>query len=524
MPSKIRNSHTQSTVITAFKPDEHYKYLLENLPAGAYTCDAEGLITYSNSKAIRMWGRTPALLNTSDRWCGSFKLFSTDGTPIPHDQCWMALAIKNNKKYNGVEIVIERPDGRRWTAMAHANPIINSEGKLIGAVNVLVDISKRKEDERILNESDKRKDEFLAVLAHELRNPLAPLRNAVEILRMEKNGANEDSLWALDVMERQITHMTRLVEDLMDVARINENKLILQKEIILLSDIIVSAEEASGPLLHASDIKLSVHLPMQPIYINGDLVRLSQILTNLLNNAARYSNPGGSVKLRADQVGSNVIISVEDTGIGIAPEIMPQIFDMFKQAKTAGVSRGGLGIGLTLVKRLVRLHNGTVTAFSAGTGKGSTFTVMLPIDHKEGDVRSPFQNSTRKIEGTLLNVLIVDDNKDAANTMRIMLKNLCSEVRVAYGGYEALEIAEAFNPDVVFLDIGMPILNGYDTARMMRQRPWSNNATIVAVSGWGQKNDRERSTESGFDSHFTKPAEPRVLMDILAQAALKYKK
>jgi len=487
MPSKLKKSHTQSSVTTAFKPDEHYKYLLENLPAGAYTCDTEGLITYSNSKAIHMWGRTPELLNPTDRWCGSFKLFSTDGTPIPHDRCWMALAIKNQKKYNGVEIVIERPDGRRWTALAHANPIVNSEGELIGAVNVLVDISKRKEDERILNESDKRKDEFLAVLAHELRNPLAPLRNAVEILRIEQNGANEDSLWALDVMERQITHMSRLVEDLMDVARINESKLTLQKEIILLSDIIVSAEEASGPLLQASDIKLSVHLPMQPIYINGDFVRLSQVLTNLLNNAARYSNPGDSVKLRANQVGSDVEISVEDTGIGIAPEIMPQIFDMFKQAKTAGVSRGGLGIGLTLVKRLVEMHDGTVKAFSAGTGKGSTFTVLLPIDHKEGDIKSPFQTSTQQSARTSVRVLIVDDNKDAANTMRMMLKNLCAEVRVAYGGYEALEIAEAFNPDVVFLDIGMPSLNGYDTASMMRQRPWSKNTTIVAVSGWGQK-------------------------------------
>jgi len=262
-----------------------FRGLLEKLPAGAYTCDPDGLITYFNQHAVQLWGRTPKLNDPVDRFCGSFKLYANDGSPIPHDECWMALALKNCLEYNGHEIIIERPDGYRLTVLAHANPIHSETGQLLGAVNVLVDISDRKMAEEALKRADRSKNEFLATLAHELRNPLAPIRAAVKILQL-KSKPTPESQSALKVIERQTKQMTRLIDDLLDIARITSNKLELRCEPIELSEVLNAAVETSRPLIEQRGHKLIVKTPAEPIRIDGDLVRLAQVISNLLNNAA----------------------------------------------------------------------------------------------------------------------------------------------------------------------------------------------------------------------------------------------
>ena len=265
-----------------------FRRLLEKLPAGAYTCDPSGLITYYNQHAVRLWGRAPKLNDPVDRFCGSFKLYAADGAPITHDKCWMALALCTDKEYNGHEIIVERPDGRRLTVLAYANPIRDEAGKLYGAVNVLVDISDRKQAEEALEQADRRKNEFLATLAHELRNPLAPIRNAVEVLH-HKAEPTPELKWALGVIDRQTQQMTRLIDDLLDIARITSNKLELRKERLELGDVVGAALETSRPLIEACGPDFDVTLPPEPLYVEGDRTRLAQVVCNLLNNAAKYT-------------------------------------------------------------------------------------------------------------------------------------------------------------------------------------------------------------------------------------------
>jgi PAS domain S-box-containing protein len=367
----------QTSVVPAF--EVLYRGVLESLPAAAYLCDAEGLIVYFNRHAVRLWGRAPKLNNSVDRYCGSFKLFSAEGEPIPHDDCWMALAIRENREYSGEEIVIERPNGERLTALAHANPIRDDFGNVLGAVNVLVNISERKKSEEALKEADRAKDVFLATLAHELRNPLAPIRNAVEILNV-KTQQNPETRWALDVIGRQVDQMARLIGDLLDVARITGNKLEIRKETVDLSMILRLAMEMSQPLIEACGQNFEVHMPGQPIALEADPARLAQVISNLLNNAAKYTERGGRISLAASCTNGTASISVADTGMGIPDNMLPRIFEVFTQGEQAKLGHhGGLGIGLTLVKQLVELHGGTIHAQSEGPGRGSEFTVTLPV-------------------------------------------------------------------------------------------------------------------------------------------------
>lgn len=310
----------------------------------------------------------------------------------------MALALKKDREYNGYEIIIERPDGTRIAVLAHANPIRDETGNLLGAVNVLVDITDRKRTEDALKAEDRAKNEFLATLAHELRNPLAPVRNAVEILRL-KVPASRESKWALEVIDRQIRQMTRLVDDLLDLARITSDKLTLQKERIELAEVVNAAIETSRPVIDASGQELTVNVPEQPIPIDGDLTRLAQVISNLLNNAAKYTAPDGRITLTAERQGSDVVISVRDTGIGVPVEMLPRIFDMFAQVdRSLERSQGGLGVGLTLAKRLVDMHGGTITAWSDGPWMGSEFVVRLPIPPSRNKLSGPrAAGSSRRI-------------------------------------------------------------------------------------------------------------------------------
>jgi len=491
-----------------------FRAFLERLPAGAYTCDADGLITYFNQHAVQLWGRKPTLNDPKDRFCGSFKLFAMDGSPILHDQCWMALALKNLREYNGHEIMIERPDGQRLTALAHASPIHNELGRLIGGVNVLVDISDRKRSEDALKEADRAKNEFLATLAHELRNPLAPIRAAVKILQIQS--PTPESLSALDVIDRQTRQMTRLIDDLLDVARITSNKLELRRERIELREVLKAAVETSRPLIEQRGHKLSVRSPSAPIHVDGDPVRLAQVISNLLNNAAKYTERGGRIWLSATRKGNEAVIKVRDTGIGISAEVMPQIFQMFTQAdRTVHGSSGGLGIGLSLVKRLIEMHGGAITAQSDGPGKGSEFIVRVPTASASFSQPEILTEEGATEPTKPIRILVVDDNQDSADSLGLLLKLLGNEVRVAHDGLEAVALANEFQPRVVLLDIGLPTLNGFEAAERIRQQPWGKQAVMIAVTGWGESVDRQRSKKAGFDYHLVKPVDPDVLTRLL---------
>lgn len=500
------------------RSEMQFRQLLERLPAGAYTCDPQGLITYFNPSALQLWGRAPKLNDPVDRFCGSFKLFRVDGTPIAHDECWMALALQQEKEFSGHEIVIERPDGQRVTALAHANPIRDDSGRLLGAVNVLVDISDRKHAEDVLREADRVKNEFIATLAHELRNPLAPIRNAVEILQLHGEDPSERK-WALEVIDRQLRQMTRLIEDLLDLGRITGNKLELRRELVDVADVLQAAAETSRPLVDASGHQLELVGPPEPILLDGDLTRLAQIVSNLLNNAAKYTPRGGIIRLEARRVGNEAVVTVRDTGIGIHASTLPRVFEMFRQGEHASDrSNGGLGIGLALARRLAELHGGTITAYSDGPGKGSEFTVRLPALSGAPEIARAESGRSVPSDGAFsLRVLVADDNEESAGSLSKLLALMGHEVRTAQDGLEAVEVSEEFRPDVILLDIGMPKMNGYEAAQRIRERPWGRETTLIALTGWGQETDRRRSSEAGLDHHIVKPLDPGLLTRLLEE-------
>ena len=497
--------------------EAEFRRLLETLPAGAYTCDTAGMITYFNSRAADLWGRTPKLNDAEDRYCGSLRLFDTCGAPISHDRCWMALALQNNQEYNGCEILIERPDGRRVVALAHANPVRDEHGRLCGAVNVLVDISDRKAAEEALRITSRYKDEFLATLAHELRNPLAPLRNAVQILNLRVPRAPETSS-ALAVIDRQLRQMTRLIDDLLDLSRITRNTLQLQRLEVKLADAVHVALETSQPLIEAGGHRFTLQMPGEPIVLEADAARLAQVISNLLDNAAKFTPRGGHITLRVERAGDEAVLRVRDTGVGIPPETLPLVFEMFAQAdRSLERSDGGLGVGLTLVRRLVELHGGTVEARSEGRNLGAEFIVRLPVQRKvAARARSESPDTHSKSATTSLRVLVVDDNVDSATTMAALLSMCGHEVRTAHDGVRALAEVKRFKPDVAILDIGMPRMNGYAVARRIREAFNTAQPLLIAVTGWGQDEDRDRSKAAGFDHHLVKPVDPAALSALVS--------
>ena len=389
-----------------------------------------------------------------------------------------------------------------------------SARELLARVESNLKLAKLRRDE------DRRKDEFLATLAHELRNPLAPLQNGLQLLRLAGNdSATLEN--ARSMMDRQLQQMKRLVDDLLDVSRISRNKLELRMEVTELAGIVASAIETSRPLLHAAGQELTVSLPETPVFVNADPVRISQVLSNLLNNAAKYSERGGQIQLAAKLDSDDVVVSICDSGIGIPPEELPNIFDIFVQVdRSLERSQGGLGVGLTLVQQLVRMHNGSVEARSGGLGKGSEFIVRLPVAHRK-EVESLVTPKTAdqvRSHGRL-RVLVVDDNHDSAESLSMMIELLGHHVASAHDGLEAIELTKTFTPDVVFLDLGMPRLNGYDAARLIRQQPECADLKLVALTGWGQEEDRRRSHQAGFDEHLVKPIDFEALEKLLSSTA-----
>jgi signal transduction histidine kinase/CheY-like chemotaxis protein len=404
--------------------------------------------------------------------------------------------------------------GMRWVKATYV-PTHDAAGRTDGWVAVLMDTTSYHELEDALREADRRKVEFLAMLAHELRNPLAPIRNSLHILRLLiRDDPTADS--AGEMMERQVGHMVRLVDDLMEVSRITRGNIELRKERLEVAAIVRRAVETSRPLIDGARHQLIIAVPSDPLTLEGDSVRLTQVIANLLNNAAKYTEAGGRIWLTIRRDGGSVLISVKDTGMGIAADVLPRIFEPFVQGeRTTSQMQGGLGIGLTLVKRLVEMHGGSVEACSDGAGRGSEFVVRLPLVEDAAAVGVIERAGSTSTVLAARRVLVVDDNRDAAESMRVLLELLGAQVRVAYSGRDALDILADWPPAVVLLDIGMPGMDGHEVARRIRQQPRLDDVTLIALTGWGQDEDRRRSELAGFDYHLIKPADVRTLQTLL---------
>jgi PAS domain S-box-containing protein len=407
----------------------------------------------------------------------------------------------------------------RWIE-SYATPRIGRDGQFLGYVGVSPDVTALVDARDALRQADQRKDQFLATLAHELRNPLAPIRVAAEMLTLPSLD-DEHLSWSREVIRRQVQHMARLLDDLLDVARIARGKLQLKKQPIDLGTVVDTAVEAVRPLIKARAHGLTVDLPPELPTLDADPVRLAQVLSNLLTNAAKYTDSPGRLTLAARVAGTVLRISVKDNGIGISPSALAHIFEMFTQGHdTSGRAEGGLGIGLALVKGIVDLHGGTIEAFSDGPGFGSEFVVTLPC-HAPGTTRPTEQLATPEPRGAIVTrrILIADDNVDAADTLAMLLQLAGHEVCTAHSGQVALTLADSFQPEIALLDIGMPDVDGYEVATRIRETAWGQRVRLVALTGWGQEDDKRRARAAGFDHHLTKPVDPRDLDELLSAGA-----
>jgi PAS domain S-box-containing protein len=484
--------------------------LLEQSGDAVFAWELGGSVLFWNHGAERLYGftRREALGRVTHDL-----LVTTFPVPLPA----VVASLEQDGEWSG-ELAHQTKDGRLITVSSRMVLVREPRGRrVVLAVNR--DVTEQIRAQKALEQADRRKDEFLAVLAHELRNPLAPMANALQILRRTDN--RTACQHAHGVLERQLVQMVRLIDDLLDVGRITRGKLRLRTGRIELAAVVASAVETARPLIEGSGHELTVALPPGPVGLDGDLTRLAQVFANLLNNAAKYTQRGGRIWLTGERQGSEVVVSVKDTGVGIAAEALPRIFDMFSQVdRSLERSQGGLGIGLSLVKGLVAMHGGSVETHSEGPGRGSEFVVRLPVAVTRTDREgTPPPRRSCNASAMERRILLVDDNRDSAETLAMLLRDLGNEVRTAFDGLEAVAAAAAFGPDVILLDIGLPKLNGYDACRRIRQQPGAKDIAIIALSGYGQEEDRRRSKEAGFDQHLVKPMELPTLEQVLAELA-----
>jgi PAS domain S-box-containing protein len=466
----------------------------------SWNAGAERLFAYASHEAI---GRSITLIIPPERQDEEHEILAR---------------IARGERVEHFETVRVAKDGRRIDISLTVSPVRDRAGRIVGASKVARDITDRKRAEEALREADRRKGQFIALLAHELRNPLAPLRNGLQVIGLACGGADAVAQ-ARSMMERQLGHMVRLIDDLLDVSRINQNKMELRRSRVLLTDVLSSAVETARPAIEAAGHELTVALPPEPVHLDADLTRLAQVFSNLLTNSAKYTERGGRIWLAAERRGGEVVVSVRDTGIGIPADALPRIFDMFSQVgRSIERSTGGLGIGLALVKGLVEMHDGTVSAASEGQSKGSTFTVKLPV---LGTPTEPLaavpSEKGQTAAGPRRRILVVDDNRDSAKSLAMLLKLRGNEVLTAHDGVEAVEAAEKYRPQVILMDVGMPRLDGYEATGRIRERPWEPPAIIIALTGWGQEGDRALSKAAGCDGHLVKPVSLTDLEKLLTE-------
>ena len=430
-------------------------------------------------------------------------------------------SLKKGKRIEHYETERLRRDGQHIAVSLTISPIRDDAGNVVGASKIARDITERKRlDDDLrrlaanLSEADRRKNEFLATLAHELRNPLAPMSNMLEVVK-RADGDSHIIKTAHATLERQLGQMIRLVDDLLDLNRVTHDRLELRRGEVELSSVIQQAVEVARPLIDSAGHHLTIDLPDKPIYLNADQARLAQVFGNLLNNSCKYTKPGGTVSLSAKREGDEVVVTVKDNGAGIPHDKLNSIFDMFMQVdRTSERSQGGLGIGLTLVKRLTEMHGGSIEARSAGEGRGSEFIVRLPVLPRPAikgghgpEMESDLQPQRR--------ILIVDDNRDSAESLAMLMEITGNKTYMAHDGVEAVEAVEKYRPEVVLLDIGLPGLDGYEVCRRVRAEPWGKDIFVIALTGWGQEDDRRRSEEAGFNGHLVKPVDYDKLLDLL---------
>jgi signal transduction histidine kinase/ActR/RegA family two-component response regulator len=498
--------------------------VLEATPVGIFVTDGDGRLVTTNPANLELWGPRQAQVGELMDFKHCTGWWADDArrgeTVRPHE--WpMARALKGERiAGETIEILSSHDPPLTLTMLVSAAPVRDPSNRIIGTVTAVMDITDRVKAELSLRESDRRKDEFLAMLAHELRNPLAPIRAAADLLALA-GGESERTRQTSAVIARQVRHLTAMVDDLLDVSRVTRALVKLESTVLDLRRVILDAVEQVRPLAEARQHRLEVRTPPAAVRVAGDAKRLVQVMTNLLNNAAKYTPSGGWIEVALGQEDSQAVITVKDNGIGMPPDLVDTAFELFAQAqRTSDRAQGGLGIGLALVKRLVELHGGQVVAHSGGVGHGSCFTVTLPLYTQACEVDAPAPASPEvAAPREALRVLVVDDNVDAAQMLALLVETLGHHPLVEHGPQQALARAAREHPDVCLLDIGLPGLDGYALAGQLRAQSGARRMTLVAVTGYGQDRDRERARRAGFDHHLVKPADTTVLARLLEQLA-----
>jgi len=468
----------------------------------------DGIVTSWNPAATRLFGYEP------DEIVG--RPITTIIPPELHAEEVEILArLRRGERIDHYETVRLAKDGRRIDISLTISPIRGEDDTIIGASKVARDITERKRDEGLLREADRRKDEFLATLAHELRNPLAPICAAAELLKHAKSLAPELRA-ATAILERQARQMTHLVDDLLDVSRITSGRIRLHPEPVELKELLKTIIDTYRHSAETARHQVALVASAESVYVSGDRIRLTQVISNIFHNAVKYTPPGGKIEIALRTADQHAVVSVRDNGMGIPPEMLDHIFEPFAQLdRSYERPDAGLGIGLTLAKRLVDLHGGRIEACSGGRGKGTEFVIHLPAIAATPAKRGLPRRMDPELSVSC-RVLIADDNHDAAVSLSMLLQSMGHDTRVVHDGIEALEAAELFRPDVVLLDIGMPRLDGYETARRLASQPWAAAAQIVAVTGWGQETDRQRAKDAGFHRHLVKPVDLDVLREVMS--------
>jgi PAS domain S-box-containing protein len=489
------------------KSELRFRHLADAMPQIVWTATPDGSVDYFNARWYEYTGLAPEA-SLHEGW----------RVAVHPDDLGRLSSVRDRRVAEGqvfeAELRVRRRDGAYRWHLVRSLAVPDEAGDLARRFGAATDIDDRKRAEDGLRDADRRKDEFLAMLAHELRNPLAPIRNAVTMMALAEDD-REAQRWSREVIDRQVQHLSSLVDDLLDVGRITQGKITLTKAPLSVRTFLTAAVEASHPLIAARKHRLEVALPEEMLWVEGDPTRLAQVISNLLNNAAKYTPEGGHIRLSVGRDGDEAVIRVKDSGEGIAPEMLPRVFDLFSQAsQSIDRSEGGLGIGLTLVKRLVEMHGGTVEARSDGLGHGSEFVVRLPLLRSEVPVTPP-PGGEAPGPGRPRRILVVDDSRDSADTLARLLRRLGHEVEVAYEGPSAYAAAVALVPDIVLLDIGLPGMDGYEVARRLRAEPSLDGVCLVALTGYGSEADRRRSTAVGFDTHLVKPVEFGALRRLL---------
>jgi len=467
----------------------------------------DGIVTSWNPGATRLFGYPPAEIIG--------KSIKTIIPPDLHAEEDEILArLRRGERTDHYETVRLTKDGRRIDVSVTVSPVRDENGAIVGASKIARDITARKRNERSLREADHRKDEFLATLAHELRNPLAPIRTAAELLRRADSLA-PDLRAVTAILERQVRHITHLVDELLDLSRITSGHIQLHPETVELTELLAGLIDMHRPAIEAARLRIDLSTPSEPVHVTGDRIRLTQIFSNVLHNAVKYTPSAGRIQIALRREDEDAVVGIRDTGVGIPGEQLEYVFELFAQLdRSYDRPDAGLGIGLTLAKRLSELHGGRIEAKSDGPGRGSEFVIRLPVGmtSRAQPTDAPSAPSEPSVTRR---VLIADDNRDAAVSLSLLLQAMGHETRIAYDGLEAVEKAEAFRPEVVLLDLGMPKLDGYEAARRIGTRPWARLTRIVAVTGWGQDADRERAKEAGFHEHLVKPVDPESLSKVI---------